>query len=572
MPPLSNRLGSVARAATEYAAGRIVATEAGRRLLRASAAFSAVPPPVPGAGQPTQVISQLPDEGQRRIIGRREALYGSVTHFAGPIATAYTTFHGGMLTPQYLNGVKQSVRTSGIMMQKADIDEAILMQDGHALGVDRSCRVEVTGSTFLVRPSDDTDIAKANAKYMDAVCANIDSFSDAWYELLQANGSGFKTSEIVYQADKTLRFKLGTKTIAIRGPHPQTIVGIHNKHINFDVGTDAPRIDMGNGKLVTINRPQCAPRDEYDYDQFRFIYHKCAGDGHARLRGYMYSVWPMYLLKWQAIARLGVVLNVWGVPVPWGTVPMEIFDDPVKKAQHESILAMYGLANPILSTDEFKIRETPTPPNLDARGMHMAAIGLADTAMSKAIQGETLTTEVGGVAGSYALGGVQADTKESVVAQNALDLANTLRQWLFTAVLILNQEALCKAYNDAGIRCEPWEILAHIPRPFWVIARSMTPQVQLEMAKGCVNDLGLKLDAAHFMDSIGMVSAADEESAIKGKPTELKQGARTVGAAEASAGASGAPPKEDAAGAAPSQETGGGHQGQNSPQAPSPQS
>lgn len=498
----------------------------------AAAAFGAVAPEVPGTNGTFVSALNLPrDAKQSEILRSKEALYGRTSYYAGPVPSYVQTYPGSGLTPAQIHNYQNEVLVAGWMVNWASLGEQVLLRDGHLFSVDRSVRGAIASKPFFVRPrTTDGDsrrmaISAAAARYVQARIDGIDGFENSQYELLGAHGDGFRIQEVVWK--EGVKTRIGSAVVVADAPCQLDTVG--NKHFRFDVATGNPLLDMGRGQVVEVLKTP-----------HKFVYHVTPGDGPSRRRGYMYQAVWLHLIKHNAIARWAVVLEIWGIPVPWVTLDGGLFQDETRKAQALAIARNYGLGKPVVTTDDMVLKDTPMPATGDARGMHAALIGWANSEISKIVQLQTLTTELGGV-GSYKASETHENTKETGDRMLARSLEDTDRTQLFRAIL----ERAIYQYDDAGnavgilptglcpaLNATPEEILEELPRAFYRIDREMGPAARCAVYQSAVG-MGLKIEAQQFADefALNLVDASDR--AIPGEPITVADGAQAAGTVEA---------------------------------------
>jgi phage gp29-like protein len=146
------------------------------------------------------------------------------------------------------------------------------------------------------------------------------------------------------------------------------------------------------------------------------------------------------------------------------------------------------------------------------------------------VQGETLTTEVGGV-GSYAIGNVHADTKHAIVIGDARKLARTLRSDLFYPLVEINEDVLCGLFH-----CTPDDLKAAIPTISWRIDRETNPTDRATIISMAINEWGMEVDEEQQRDEFAINAPRPGTKPLKGKPQVISDGAQAVGSLDASDG------------------------------------
>lgn len=472
------------------AAARTVAAGAGRFLQE----YAHNIPAVPGTGTPGMGSYQLPrDWRQQRIINSREALGGRTTYTAGSVPPWISTYAGD-LTARRIRAIHNEVMVAGYMVNKASLDEHIVLNDSHLKSVDGSFRDSISGRPFDFLPADESPLALHIADYQACVAKRaIAGYQESCRRQLFGNAAGYAVEEAIFDTEpRPFSCTLGGERVEVWGYHPRERQWVSNKATRWQVDQDRLEIDFGGRMVLPPAR--------------KFAVFEASDDFQVRRRGYMYpGVW-LHLIKSNAIARWAVVLEVWGIPVPWGKVRWDLWQDRTRRSEYQEILREAGRGNPFLVTDDFELGTAFQLPDGDARGMHAALIGWATTEQSKLVESESLTTEVGGQ-GSYKLAETHADTKEARVANTERCLAESEQRWwkevLRLACYELAPDGEVVGVNPRGLagvlstlhrrRVEPAEIIELCGRPSWRIQREMTPAARMDLYDRAVNKLGLRI-------------------------------------------------------------------------------
>lgn len=529
----STAAGAASRQLGRYAArGQIRASDA--RIQAAASAYRAArmgrePAVVPGSDTARRNFpSWLPhDRKSQELLRSEDARYGRVTAFVGEATANQPYYTASGLHPRAIASTHVEVDTVGRMIDKADMDHQVLRRDSHLSGVDRARRVAVSGREVRVEAADPSELAMGLRDLGEALIDDVDSFDSSIFELLKANACGYGFGEAIFEP-KALRVPaLGMR---IPGAWPQQIVEVHNRNFRFHPITDIPALEMSAGKFVDVFDPA-----------YKFLYHWTDGDGPKRQRGHLYQTIYLHLIKHEAVIRWAHCLDFWGIPVPYALLDEEKFQNVELKAKVIEQLVNAGLGDPFVGLagggEDLGIKFTPTPPGLDARGMHAALIGWANSEQSKIVQHETLTTEVGGGPGSYKLSETHENTKAALVRMDERRMRATVRSWL-REVFKLNMPALCAAF-----RATPAEILGALPRVYWLVENDLTADKRLDMMlKGA--EAGFEIDARQGYRQFGWDRARKPGDAIRGKAITIPDGAQSVGEVAASRGVDN--PKDEA--------------------------
>lgn len=438
-------------------------------------------------------------------------MYGRTTYNAGSTQNYISSNPLANLTPARLKNIYNEVLLSGYMFNKACLDEDITQQDAHLMSTWGPRVVAVTGKPLTIEPANASPNAQMIADYQQAVIDSMDHFDQSMYELGFAYGAGYSLQEVIWE-DKTIRFPIGKdRIVGVTAPHPRQLDWVSNKSTRFDVGKDQLCLDLGGSYAELLDH--------------KFVAHFCPGFFHKRRRGFIIQAAPLEMIKWNAIARWAVVLDIWGIPVPIGEVSLDAWQDEKRRTEYFNFLRDHGLGKPMLHSTDFRMQASASISAGDARGMHAALIGWANTEISKLVQGETLTTELGGV-GGYNASETHAAVKESIVAMDARAMSGTLRSSLLRAILLRS----CYLYDDAGNRVDvnptgiaarlgmhPEEVLRLNGKPYWRIEREVTPESRMRLYDMAINKLGMVIDEDQPYKEFGFVKARDPSKRLKGE-------------------------------------------------------
>ena len=472
-------------------------------------------PAVPGTGSQGRNWNYLPRSvEQERILRSPEALYGRTTYYSGETPANTPTYAASGINPARLASIYTEVVTIGRMVQKADLDEQIMRRDTHLLATDQARIAALASRQVLTQPNNESELARDLAYLALAMIDDTDGFDLACGQLLKANRSGYGVGEAVF-ASKALHVA-GT-SISIPGAWPQQIDEVFNRNIQFEPVTDKPLLNQGLNRFADLG---IAP--------YKMIFHSGVGSGYVRMRGHLVAtVWP-HMIKHDGMSRFAQCLDFYGIPHPYAEIPWDQWQNKELQEATKEAMEDYGDGNPYVKVQEVKWGFTDTPTGLDARGMHAVLWGLCNTEQSKAVQGETLTTELGGV-GGYNTSQTHEAVKADIVALDERALANTIRKWI-RAVFQLNMPAICRAFGKTS-----QEILGCIPKVYWLIHRAMDPETRQRMRFAAVA-AGLPIDVEQEYRENGWAKPTQPHRAIQGEGVIVSDGAQSVGSLHAAAG------------------------------------
>lgn len=484
------------------------------RAGSALSSYSSTAPRIDGIGIARQAPYPPATPQQERIATSTEALRGRISYGAGPQHTRYSTYPAVGLSPQTVQSILRDADL-GIVYRWADLNEQVLERDGHLRSVDRGRRVEVSGKPFRVAPVTDTPIAQVLAKFVRAVVDQIDSFERSVYSMLGANAVGFSLSEIVWEQGKVRFPGVDGVPVTVDGLFPRQLDWVHPKHLVFDRDTDEPMLNIGSGGALS-------------FPKHKFVFHGSAGDGFFERRGYMRSVIWLHLFKQHCIRDWAIFGSLFGIPNIVARYPRGVIEPTEARAIYETLLTDFGQGKPIIAPDDIDVTVTPGPAgtgNAAQQGM----IGWCNAEISKAVQGETLTTELSQT-GSYNIGDVHADTKHAIIRDDARGLAGDLRSDLFKSIVELNLDALARLTGAS-----PEDVRAAVPVPSWRIERETSPLQRAQIIVALAG-IGLKMSPDQVYEEFGFDPPPPETDPLPGAPVQVADGGKVVGAVEAGAG------------------------------------
>lgn len=495
-----------------------------QRLGAAVRAFAATPAPAV-SDVPTGPFSQgrLAPAKTVEAVRSLEALFGRTTYGAGPGFTRYSTYPADAIDPQKVYAIFKQAN-NGYPRLQAELYEQLIESDDHLGAVALARIYEVSGKEPRVKSAGETPIALALAKFVRAALDNIDSFDRAVESLLWANGFGYSLSELVWDWT-TLRFPdSGGSVRALHGIVPTRLEWVHQKHVEFDAATDGVY-------LYLDGRMELPPA--------KFVYHEASEPGFVCRRGYMRPCTLLLAAKRWAIRDWLNYAHLYGVPQLELLYDGDTEEYDEHRALYEKILRDFGQGIPAIHPKNAEIRITNPPAGGRANDPQGALIGWANSEISKRVQGETLTTEMGGV-GGYNTADIHADVKHAFIVSDARKLAETLKRQLITPIVELNMAGLCRMLSAT-----PDEIRSVIPSIRWRIEREMKPAERKDIFIGFAN-AGLAVDEEQIRDEFGIDAPRPGGSALKGEPVQVGTGG-LVGSSEAAQDGAEPPPKEQPA-------------------------
>lgn len=469
---------------------------------------------VEGIGSRTGEGTRLPtSENAVRVVQSTDALYGRVAARLGPVPNFVSTHPLRGLTPERVGSIFETVLVSGWMLDKACLDEDVILADSHYRSVDNSFRVAITGSPFTVEPCDSSELAQAVADYQQKVLTDeCHGWQQACKRLLFGDHAGYAIEEAIYDW-RDVSFVSGGQSYSVEALVPVGFEWVRNVHSRWNLAQgDALELDSRDGFFPVSLTPH------------KWLTYYAAHDFMVRRRGLNYTNIWLSLIKLNAWARWAATLEIWGLRNPIVKYDPDRWQDDKFKAEIIAQMQAWGGGDGAALPDDVKIDASPGVSDGDARGMHAALLGVINTEQSKLRQGEQLTTEAGGAGSSYALSKTHADTKAEHIEHGEQNLASEIRTWMRSSLRMS-----CEQYLGGGkwgeplprglcasLGATPRQILSKCGRPQWRVTREMTPTVRMTLFDMAVNKLGLKIDADQPYREMGFAKARSDTQALRG--------------------------------------------------------
>jgi len=489
------------------------------------------PPVVPGVGRMPPAMNLPKDLPGQAAANSRSALTGTIAQRLGPVQPNIQMNPLGKLTPEKIGNYLRQVYIQGLMLQWSSLVEDLCRYDSQIKTCQKTHRDTVVGSPFSVEPADSSDDAQTIATWCRAACEQVPGFDRSMGRLTLGNAGGYAIEEISYKVDKSLTFRGPTGWVTTRGYTPYAMEFVHNKHTRWNLGHgEQLELDTGSGGFITL-------------PPGKFLVYESDDDFAIRNRGYMTAAVWLAGIKSGAWGRWGVVLDLWGIPTPYGLCDIELWQDEKRRGEMLLALQDFGKGLPTIFTKDFQITSSTAPASaVDSRGMHAALIGSINLEISKLIIGSTLTTEISGT-GSYNASETHADTKQQRALATERNLSSSTRE-AFREMIRLNSAIIeengnMRLLEDGTPELNPNGIAAKCgltieqacalaPRGRWRVRREVTPQVRIQMIDTAVNKLGMAIDVDDVHQELGLPKARDKQSQIPGAPHTVYGGGLTV--------------------------------------------
>lgn len=375
------------------------------------------------------------------------------------IRDRWSSYPSQGLTPERLARIFKEA-DAGDVYRQAELFEEMEAKDPHLFSVLQTRKNAVVGLDYDILPYSDEPRDKEVAEFVAAAVDGIAGFEDALRDLLDAIGKGYSVLEIMWSVRDG-------KALVDR------LVWVHQKRFTW-----VNSVDM---RLVTEANPLGEDLPPYKF----VVHHYQARSGHPSGQGVLRVCAWMYLFKNYCLKDWVAFAEVFGMPLRLGK-----YDPGASQEDREQLKQ----AVTQLGTDAAGIIPRSTEIEfVEAKGQQGADVyerlaAWCDAQMSKAVLGQTLTTEVGS-RGSYAASQTHAEVRQDLLEADAKSLAETLRRDLIRPLVLFN-------YGP--------EAAARLP---WVKFHYEPPEDLKQAAETyatLVKDIGLPVAAEHLYDKFGV--------------------------------------------------------------------
>lgn len=347
------------------------------------------------------------------LFGRKKAKAASQRPNLDEVAVAqvqdkYSDYPSNGLTPQRLASIFREA-DAGDVYRQMELFEEMEEKDPHLFSQLQTRKNAVTGLDYEIISFSDDDNDKAIAEFVTDQINGIENFEDVEMDLLDAIGKGFAVSEIIwdYQGGKT--------TVA-------DIRSRRQKRFFWDSLDDSFKVmtkDFPSGIIVPENK---------------FIVHRYkARSGHPSRAGVLRVVAWMYLFKNYDVKDWVSFCEVFGMPLRLGKYAQGASEEDKQALMDALVKIGTDAAGIIPDGTEIDFHEANKSTSID---VYERLARYCDEQMSKAILGQTLTSDSGG--GSFAQSKTHNEVRHDLTVADCKALASTLRRDLIRPLVLFN--------------------------------------------------------------------------------------------------------------------------------------
>ncbi len=317
------------------------------------------------------------------------------------IRDRWNTYPSSGLTPTRLARILKEA-DNGDVLRQAELFEEMEEKDAHLASQFQIRKLAVQGLSWEILPAADDAKSKEIAEFCNFAIAGLSEFDYHVLDFLDALPKGYSMLEILWDTSS------GQAAIrALRWVHP--------KKITF-WDSITPRVLTDEDPIRGIDPPP-----------WKFAYHSYkARSGYDTRAGIMRVCAWMYLFKNYAVKDWTAFAEVYGMPIRVGK-----YEPGASKADKDALLSairMLGSDAAGIVSKATEIEFIETQKGSSNQLVYEVLARFCDAQMSKAILGQTLTSEAGGEKGqgSLALGRVHSDVRQDLVEADCRALAKTI--------------------------------------------------------------------------------------------------------------------------------------------------
>ena len=319
----------------------------------------------------------------------------------------FSSYPSDGLTPVKLARIFKEA-DAGDPFRQMELFEEMESKDTHLFSQLQTRKLAVTGLDWEVQPFSQDETDQEIAAFVEEQLKELDGFSDNLMDILDAIGKGISFQEIEWE------YRDGHVVVG-------NIEYVHQKKFYYDTLTDALM-------LRTEAFPGGIPLPEN-----KFIVHRYkARSGHPSRYGVLRVVAWMYLFKNYDLKDWVSFCEVYGMPLRLGTYDATASEKD-KAALMDAIVRMgTDAAGIVPSGTDIKFIESNKQSSVD---IYERLARFCDEQMSKAIVGQTLTSDSGG---SYAQSKTHNDVRKDLTEADCKAVMETVRRDLIRPLVEFN--------------------------------------------------------------------------------------------------------------------------------------
>ena len=340
------------------------------------------------------------DTGTRRPVTARVAV--------GDVNDKFSSYPSNGLTPRRLAQIFREADEGNVLMQM-ELFEEMEEKDTHLFSQLQTRKLAVTGLDWEVQSFSEDESDKQIADFVSEQLKSLENFDEILLDMLDAIGKGISIMEIDWAVEN------GRNVI-------QDVEYVHPKKLIWDGTTDKMKIctrEYPSGTELPANK---------------FVVHRYkAKSGHASRAGILRVVAWMYLFKNYDIKDWVSFCEVFGMPLRLGKYEASASEDDKQQLMEAIINLGTDAAGIVPSSTMIEFIESSKTSSIE---LYENFARFCDEQMSKAILGQTLTSDSGG--GSYAQSKTHNEVRHDLTVADSKALAGTIRRDIIRPLVEFN--------------------------------------------------------------------------------------------------------------------------------------
>lgn len=321
---------------------------------------------------------------------------------------SYPSYQSRGLTPERLAAIFEEA-DAGDPARQAELFEEMEEKDAHLYSVLQTRKLALAGLDWEVSPAPGSEGDIRAAMFVREAITLIDNWDEALLDLLDAIGKGFAVSEIMWEVAG------GKALIKELRRRPQS-------GFKFIQGDASPRLATEDPQGVPL-RPD------------KFVVHKYMATGGLPSRGGVLRPCAyMYLFKNYAVKDWLIFGERYAMPMRVGKFRPQA-TDAEKRVLRNAVFNLGSDAAAVIS-DSTVIELVESAAKAPSAAIYERLVSFADSAMSKAVLGQTLTVEQAG--GTYATAKVHQTVRKDILEADSKALAKTIERQIIRPLAIFN--------------------------------------------------------------------------------------------------------------------------------------
>lgn len=392
-----------------------------------------------------------------------------------PEWSKYSEYPSCNLTPEKLTNIFRQADFGSVSRQMELFDE-MEEKDPHLFSQLQTRKNAVCGLDWEIIAFSEDEKDKQIAEFVKNIIKNINDFDGALMDLLDAIGKGISFLEIIWKEENGI---LKIKDLKY----------IHQKHFFWDEKDNLKIITKDNLNGILVN----------EIKENKIIVHKYkARSGQESRAGLLRVIAWMYLFKNYTLKDWVTFNEKYVMPLLIGK-----YDESASEEEKEALFrALVSLgtdsAGTISKNTEIEIKDNDKKSSSD---IYEKMARFCDEQMSKAILGQTLTSDSGG---SYAQSKTHNEVRKDLTSADCKALASTLKEYLIKPIVELNFGEN-HSIPDFVFDFEEAEDLLNMA----------------EVYSKLINEIGLKIDTDHIYEKFKIPKP--EEMKFNNKSKEENQ-------------------------------------------------